>query len=89
MLQRLEAAREMGLVLRYVARFDANGKARVDMEAVREEHPLMTLLPCDNVFIIENRWYRDNPLVIRGPGTGRGVTAGAIQSDTNRLAQLL
>lgn len=28
MVQRLEAAREMGLVLRYVARFDANGKAR-------------------------------------------------------------
>ena len=85
----LEAAREMGLVLRYVARFDANGKARVGVEAVREEHPLAALLPCDNVFAIESRWYRDNPLVIRGPGAGRDVTAGAIQSDINRLAQLL
>ncbi len=84
MLQRLEAAREMGLVLRYVARFDANGKARVGVEAVREEHPLAALLPCDNVFAIESRWYRDNPLVIRGPGAGRDVTAGAIQSDINR-----
>jgi len=82
MVQRLEAAREMGLVLRYVARFDAN-------EAVRPEHPLAALLPCDNVFAIESRWYRDNPLVIRGPGAGRDVTAGAIQSDINRLAQLL
>uniref|UniRef100_UPI003297E9C8 hypothetical protein n=1 Tax=Salmonella enterica TaxID=28901 RepID=UPI003297E9C8 len=27
MLQRLEAARELELVFRYVARFDANGKA--------------------------------------------------------------
>ena len=89
MVQRLEAAREMGLVLRYVARFDANGKARVGVEAVREEHPLAALLPCDNVFAIESRWYRDNPLVIRGPGAGRDVTAGAIQSDINRLAQLL
>ncbi len=43
----------------------------------------------DNVFAIESRWYRDNPLVIRGPGAGRDVTAGAIQSDLNRLAQLL
>lgn len=66
MVQRLEAAREMGLVLRYVARFDANGKARVGVEAVREDHPLASLLPCDNVFAIESRWYRDNPLVIRG-----------------------
>lgn len=89
MLQRLEAAREMGLLLRYVARFDANGKARVGVEAVRPEHPLASLLPCDNVFAIESRWYRDNPLVIRGPGAGRDVTAGAIQSDINRLAQLL
>ncbi|HIB6426445.1 TPA: bifunctional aspartate kinase/homoserine dehydrogenase II [Escherichia coli] len=89
MVQRLEAAREMGLVLRYVARFDANGKARVGVEAVREDHPLASLLPCDNVFAIESRWYRDNPLVIRGPGAGRDVTAGAIQSDINRLAQLL
>ena len=89
MLQRFEAAQEMGLVLRYVARFDANGKARVGIEAVRPEHPLAALLPCDNVFAIESRWYRDNPLVIRGPGAGRDVTAGAIQSDINRLAQLL
>ncbi|SFN60181.1 aspartate kinase [Izhakiella capsodis] len=87
--QRFEAAQEMGLVLRYVARFDANGKARVGVEAVRPEHPLASLLPCDNVFAIESRWYRDNPLVIRGPGAGRDVTAGAIQSDLNRLAQLL
>lgn len=89
MQQRFEAACEMGLVLRYVARFDANGKARVGVEAVREDHPLAALLPCDNVFAIESRWYRDNPLVIRGPGAGRDVTAGAIQSDLNRLAQLL
>ncbi|KAA8998601.1 bifunctional aspartate kinase/homoserine dehydrogenase II [Affinibrenneria salicis] len=89
MLQRLEAAREMGLVLRYIARFDSNGKARVGVEAVRDDHPLASLLPCDNVFAIESRWYRDNPLVIRGPGAGRDVTAGAIQSDLNRLAQLL
>jgi aspartokinase/homoserine dehydrogenase 2 len=89
MQQRFEAAQEMGLLLRYVARFDANGKARVGVEAVRSEHPLASLLPCDNVFAIESRWYRDNPLVIRGPGAGRDVTAGAIQSDLNRLAQLL
>ncbi len=90
MQQRLEAAQELGLVLRYVARFDAvKGKAKVGVEAVKPEHPLASLLPGDNVFAIESRWYRDNPLVIRGPGAGRDVTAGAIQSDLNRLSQLL
>lgn len=90
MEQRLEAAQEMGMVLRYVARYDAvKGRARVGVEAVKPDHPLSSLLPGDNVFAIESRWYRDNPLVIRGPGAGRDVTAGAIQSDLNRLSQLL
>ncbi|MGL4454338.1 MAG: bifunctional aspartate kinase/homoserine dehydrogenase II [Plesiomonas sp.] len=89
MAQRVAAAQEAGLVLRYVARFDGNGKARVGIEALRPDHALAFLLPCDNIFAIESRWYRDNPLVIRGPGAGRDVTAGAIQSDLNRLAQLL
>ena len=69
MVQRLEAAREMGLVLRYVARFDANGKARVGVEAVREDHPLASLLPCDNVFAI--------PLVSRQPAGDPWAWRGA------------
>lgn len=89
MERRLAAAQEMGMVLRYVARFEASGKARVGLEAVRTDHFLAALLPCDNVFAIESHWYRDTPLVIRGPGAGRDVTAGAIQSDLNRLALLL
>lgn len=74
----MEAVREMGLVLRYVARFDVNGKARVGVEAVREDYSLVLLLSCDNVFVIESRWYRDNFLVIRGFGVGRDVIVGAI-----------
>ena len=72
-----------------MARFDTHGKARVGVESVRADHPLASLLPCDNVFAIESGWYRDNPLVISGPGAGRDVTAVAIQSNLNRLAQLL
>jgi len=76
-------------VLRYVARLDKNGKAAVSVEALAQEHALANLLPCDNIFAIESRWYRDNPLVIRGPGAGRDVTAGALLSDINRLAAML
>jgi len=76
-------------VLRYVARLEKNGKASVGVEALEQDHPLANLLPCDNIFAIESKWYRDNPLVIRGPGAGREVTAGAIQSDLNLLASLL
>lgn len=84
--ERLERAQKQGKVLRYVARLEKDGKATVGVEALDNEHPLANLLPCDNIFAIESKWYRDNPLVIRGPGAGREVTAGAIQSDLNRLA---
>ena len=66
MLQRLEATREMGLVLRYVARFDANGKLASAWKLVREEHTGGALLPIMITSLPLSRWYRDNPLVIRG-----------------------
>ena len=87
--ERLEKAQQEGKVLRYVARLDKNGSATVGVEALYKENALANLLPCDNIFAIESKWYKDNPLVIRGPGAGRDVTAGAIQSDLNRLASLI
>ncbi|CAH0541731.1 bifunctional aspartate kinase/homoserine dehydrogenase II [Vibrio marisflavi] len=87
--ERLERAQQQGKVLRYVARLDKDGTATVGVEALYKEHALANLLPCDNIFAIESKWYKDNPLVIKGPGAGRDVTAGAIQSDLNRLASLI
>ncbi|MEZ8618082.1 bifunctional aspartate kinase/homoserine dehydrogenase II [Vibrio splendidus] len=84
----LEKAHSQQKVLRYVARLEKNGKATVGVEALSKEHALANLLPCDNIFAIESKWYKDNPLVIRGPGAGREVTAGAIQSDLNRMSSL-
>ena len=86
--ERLEKAHAQQKVLRYVARLEKNGKATVGVEALSKEHALANLLPCDNIFAIESKWYKDNPLVIRGPGAGREVTAGAIQSDLNRMSSL-
>ena len=76
-----EGARRVGKVLRYVARFEHDGKARVGLETLEPHHPFANLLPCDNVFAIESDSYRTNPLVIQGPGAGREVTAAAIQYD--------
>ncbi|SDH74195.1 aspartate kinase [Vibrio xiamenensis] len=87
--ERLEKAQREEKVLRYVARLEKNGQASVGVEALDKEHALANLLPCDNIFAIESKWYKDNPLVIRGPGAGREVTAGALQSDLNRLAGML
>lgn len=88
LLERLDNAKKEQKVLRYVARLNKDGSATVGIEALSEHHALANLLPCDNIFAIESKWYKDNPLVIRGPGAGREVTAGAIQSDLNRISAL-
>ena len=88
MLQQLNAAREQDKVLRYVASLDAiDGKldAKVGLQWVDVSHPYANLTPGDNVFVIRSGFYQGNPLIIRGPGAGREVTAAAVQSD---LAQI-
>ncbi|PSJ44358.1 bifunctional aspartate kinase/homoserine dehydrogenase II [Zobellella endophytica] len=78
----LAQAREDGGVLRHVARFNAaSGEASVGLEVLPDDHAFAHLRPGDNVFAIETQHYRQNPLVIQGPGAGREVTAAAVQAD--------
>ena len=51
------------------------------------ETPLAAIKACDNVFVIESDWYQANPLVLKGPGAGRLVTAGGIHADLAILAR--
>ncbi len=76
-----EDAQRQGKVLRYVARLDRDGSARVGLDMLAAEHPFANLRPCDNIFSIETDFYRTNPLIIQGPGAGREVTAAAVQAD--------
>lgn len=88
----LDKAREQGQVLRYIAQLewlDGRWQAAVGLMPLPPAHPCATLLPGDNAFIIRSRLYRDNPLVIRGPGAGREVTAAAVQSDLVYLCREL
>ncbi len=83
------AAKEAGKVLRYVARLQLTQgtvRATVALQQVSAEHALAAIAPCDNVFVIRSDWYCDNPLVLKGPGAGRVVTAGGLHAD---LAQLI
>ncbi|MBE8167276.1 MAG: bifunctional aspartate kinase/homoserine dehydrogenase II [Shewanella sp.] len=86
--QQWQAANADNKVIRFVASLEnVTGKlvAKVGLEWVDVNHPYASLTPGDNVFVIRSKFYQDNPLIIRGPGAGREVTAAAIQSD---LAQI-
>ena len=77
-------------VLRYAASLTLKGEvtvADVKLVAVAKDDPLAALAPCDNMFVIESDWYQANPLVLKGPGAGRLVTAGGIHADLAILAR--
>ena len=91
-LMRLSAAKEKACGIRYVARFSSdNGKisAKVSLEELVNDDAFSQLTPCDNVFQIKSEWYQENPLIIRGPGAGRDVTAGGIHADLVTVCQQL
>ncbi len=90
MLRQYQAAAEQDKVLRYVASLNClNGelKAKVGIEWVDHSHPYANLTPGDNVFVISSDFYQTNPLIIRGPGAGREVTAAAVQSDLVQICR--
>jgi len=78
--------------IRYVARFqdnDSGVSAKVSLEVLPQSDAFANLSPCDNIFQICSLWYQENPLIIRGPGAGRDVTAGGIHSDLVSICKQL
>lgn len=86
---RFAAARAQGKVLRYVARLGEDGKASVGLVALPSGHAFAHLRLTDNVVQFTTRRYRDNPLVVQGPGAGPEVTAAGVFADLLRVAAAL
>lgn len=89
MARRLAEANACSGVLRYVARLDADGRARVKLQAVPRSHPLAHARLTDNMIVFATRRYNDNPLVVQGPGAGPDVTAAGVFADVLRVAEAL
>ena len=91
--KRLSDAKAEGACIRYVARLNQNASgelcAEVGLETLPQSDAFANLTPCDNIFQINSQWYQENPLIIRGPGAGRDVTAGGLHSDLVKLCQQL
>ena len=93
----MSKANNLGSCIRYVARLKCNesveGKnkitAKVSLEVLPTSDAFANLTPGDNIFQVASHWYQDNPLIIRGPGAGRDVTAGGLHSDLVKVCQQL
>lgn len=74
-----------GNVLRYLARLNQPGHARVGLVEVPPTHPASRLHGTDNQFALSTTRYNTQPLVIQGPGAGPEVTAQALLGDVLAL----
>lgn len=70
--------------LRYKAVLQ-NGKVKVQLGSVDEQHPFYSLSGSDNIILLTTERYHDRPMVIRGPGAGATVTAAGVFADIIRI----
>lgn len=89
MLKRYNDAKNEDKRLCYVGKVDENGKCSVALTAYPMEHPFSQASGTDNVICFTTDRYLEQPLVIKGPGAGREVTAGGVFSDILRLSAYL
>ncbi|KJV28726.1 homoserine dehydrogenase [Luteibacter yeojuensis] len=78
-------AKAKGKVLRYLARLNQRGRARVGLVEVGPDHPASRLSGTDNQFALTTTRYHSTPLVIQGPGAGPEITAQALLGDVLAL----
>jgi len=69
--------------LRYVATIE-NGAARVGRIEVGEAHPFFSLGDTENCIVLTTKYYKQYPMVIKGPGEGIDVTAIGLLADIVR-----
>jgi homoserine dehydrogenase len=78
---RMKRARSRGHTLRYTARIAPAG-CRVGLEEVPLDGSMgRGLQGPDNLFQFRTRRYREQPLIVQGPGAGPEVTAAGVVSD--------
>ena len=82
--QRVEVATAKGDVLRYCASV-TRASVRVGLLSVPQSSSLGSLSGTDNQFVFTTTRYRENSLVISGPGAGPAVTAAGVLNDLLRV----
>ncbi len=80
MRARYAVAWKRGERLHFIARLE-HGRARVGLESLAPAHPLAGGAGTDNRVAIWSDRYREQPLLIQGPGAGAGITAAAMLDD--------
>ena len=81
-------AEENGNVMRYMAVIE-DGKVQIALKQVDTQHPFYNLSGSDNMIVFTTARYKNNPLVIKGPGAGAEVTAAGVFAEIITIGNYL
>ncbi|AYN24851.1 bifunctional aspartate kinase/homoserine dehydrogenase I [Buchnera aphidicola] len=83
--KRVNKARNLGNVLRFVGSIEKNGICSVKIEEINNNNPLYKVKNGENALTFYTNYYKPIPLVLRGYGAGNNVTASGVFSDLLRI----
>ncbi|MBF4985694.1 aspartate kinase [Nonlabens mediterrranea] len=87
-LQNCKNALQEDEVLRHLGKLDVvNRSLKVTLQAVKKDSPAGQLQGSDGFFEIYSESYATNPLIIKGAGAGREVTARGLLADIIKIAK--
>ncbi|EAS21000.1 aspartokinase/homoserine dehydrogenase [Flavobacteria bacterium BBFL7] len=87
-LQKCKNALQEDEVLRHLGKLDVvNRSLKVTLQAVKKDSPAGQLQGSDGFFEIYSESYATNPLIIKGAGAGREVTARGLLADIIKIAK--
>lgn len=89
MAAQLAKAQTANGVLRHVGSLNRHGHAHVRLEVLPATHAFAHSHFTDNVVQFRTMRYRDNPMLVQGPGAGPEVTAAGVFTDVLRIADSL
>lgn len=81
----ISEAENQGKALRFIASLE-NGKASIGLKTVDKNHPFYNLAGSENIVSFTSERYKNNPLVVKGPGAGAEVTAMGVFADIISLS---
>ncbi|NIG99063.1 MAG: bifunctional aspartate kinase/homoserine dehydrogenase I [Buchnera aphidicola (Periphyllus acericola)] len=67
--------------IRFIGTINKNGNCKVKLSEIDKKNPLYKIKNGENAFIFYSKYYQPIPLVIRGYGAGKQVTASGVFSD--------
>lgn len=81
-------AEEGKQLLRYIATLEGE-KAFISLQRVESDSPFANLSGTDNMIVFQTDRYKDQPLIIKGPGAGAEVTAAGVFAEIIRIGNYL